>query len=213
MNHEIPLTELVRAGFRVSSRIVGYVIFGVLLNALLLFLFWDKFKAVDGLSGTTALRIGGMLILVASPVLYYMLGARQGTKAAVQGLVHKYKGPLVHMLLSKIFARFPDLFSGATKANQLWAQVKDKFNEVIGENNLFLRMAMKAFASKVRFLGLAEDALDKFGDQSLEPARRLEKMSEWIAERIPDGRFAPTWKPLSLALIVNIALVSAAAML
>ncbi len=213
MNHELPLSELVRAGFRVSSRVAGYIVVGVLFNLLLLFLFWDRFRAMDGLSVTTALRIGGLLIIVASPVLYYLLGARQGTKAAVHGLVRKYKAPLVHMLLSKILARFPELFAGAGKANQTWVGVKEKFGEILGDNSLFLRMALKAFAGKVRFLGLAEDALGKFGDQSLDPARKLEKMSEWIADRIPEDRFEPTWKPLSLAIITNIALVVAAAVL
>ncbi|MBU1410151.1 hypothetical protein KKC22_01420 [Myxococcota bacterium] len=213
MNHELPLSELVRAGFRVSSRVAGYIVVGVLFNLVLLFLFWGRFRAMDGLSVTTALRIGGLFIIVASPVIYYMLGARQGSKAAVHGLVRKYKGPLVHMLLSKILARFPDLFAGTGKANQIWANVRDKFDEVLGDNSLFLRMALRAFAGKVRFLGLAEDALGKFGDQSLEPARKLEKMAEWIAERIPEDRFVPTWKPLSLALITNVALVAAAAVL
>ena len=211
MNHEIPLTELVRAGFRVSSRIAGYVVLGLLVNLGLLFLFWDKFKAVDGFSSTTALRLGGVLIIVASPVLYYLLGARQGTKAAVQGLIRKFKAPLVHMLLSKMLSRFPELFTGAETAKKLWSTVKDRFQEIVGDNSLFLRMALKAFASKARFLGLAEDALDKFGDKNLTSADKLEKMSEWIAGRIPDDRFEPTWKPLILALILNVGLVIATA--
>jgi len=213
MNHELPLTELVRAGFRVSSRIAGYLVFGILLNLLLLFLFFDRFKAMGGMSTTTALRIGGMLVIVASPVLYYLLGARQGSRAAVHGLIAKYKTPLVHLLLTKMLERFPDLFAGAESARRLWGQVKEKFDEVLGDNSLFLRMALRAFASHARFLGLAEDALDKFGDKSLEPAARLEKMSEWIAGRIPDERFAPTWTPLAVALILNVGLVTTAAVL
>ncbi len=213
MNHELPLTELVRAGFRVSSRIAGYLVFGIALNLLLLFLFFGRFKAVDGISFTTALRLAGVLIIVASPVLYYLLGVRQGSRAAVHGLIVKYKAPLVHLLLSKILQRFPELFSGAEAARRLWGQVKEKFDEILGDNSLFLRMALRAFASHARFLGLAEDALDKFGDKSLEPAAKLEKMSEWVAERIPDERFAPSWTPLAVALILNVGLVTASAVL
>ncbi len=219
MKHELPLTELMRAGFRVSSRVAGYLAVGLLLNLGLLFAFFGDLKAFDGFSTTTLLRLGGMLVIVASPVLYCLLGVRQGSRAAVFGLVQKYKAPLIHTLLSKMMARFPELFAGAVGAAgaegaaRLWGQVKEKFDEILGENSIFLRMALRAFVARVRFLRLAEDALGKFAGKETDPAKRLEKMAEWIAERIPDERFAPTWTPLAFALSSNVVLVTALAVL
>jgi len=212
MKHELPLTELVRAGFRVSSRVAGYLVLGLLVNLGLLFAFFGRLKAVDGLSTTTVLRLGGMALIVASPVLYYWLGVRQGSRAAVFGLVRRYKAPLVHTLLSKMMARFPELFAGAEGAGRLWGQVREKFDDILGENQLFLRMALRTFVARVRFLSLAEDALGKFAGQG-SPEARLEKMADWIAERVPDDRFAPSWTPLAFALTLNVVLVTGLAML
>lgn len=219
MKYELPLTELMRAGFRVSSRVAGYLAVGLLLNLGLLWKFFPDLKAFDGFSTTTLLRLAGMLVIVASPVLYYLLGVRQGSRAAVFGLVKKYKAPLVHTLLAKMMARFPELFAcvagaaGAEGAARLWGQVKEKFDQILGANSLFLRMALRTFVSRVRFLSLAEDALGKFAGKEGDPEKRLEKMAEWIAERVPDDRFAPSWTPLAFTLTLNVGLVTALAVL
>ncbi len=131
------------AGIKLTSRLIGYTAFGIVFN-MFLFLYFAN-SAGRHNSGLPWLLL--CLTTLFAPVMYFLLGKKQGVAAAMHFLVEQHGQDLTSFVLGKLTDADPQLLD---TAHQTGAVLHEKLNA------LMHKLSEQSAANKLVFNGLMQ---------------------------------------------------------
>jgi|GEM_PF-1890912 len=147
------------AGVKITSRIVGYTVFGLFLN-LVLFLFFASW-AGRGHSGVPMLLLG--LTSLLAPVLYFLMGKKQGIATALHFLAERHGSDLSQFVVGKLTENYPQLLDKAQTAGNTGAAIHEKITvqlNKMSEQSALNKLIVDTLLQKFDFISVVGRVLE-----------------------------------------------------
>lgn len=204
---------LARAAATVLARIVAYLILGIVLNLILLSVYWSSVANLwSPPAAETAMLLRGagaltLAIVLLSPLAYLILGKKQGISAALYVILDRHRVPVIHYLLTRFFARYPELLDqpGAERP-ALLAKLAD-LREFVGRQSFLIRLVLQNFLSQIDFAAELDRAMTEADQQGLTGNAKLDHVSAAVSRSAPAEAFEPGWQLPALVIGANVGLV------
>lgn len=209
------IKSLAKAGAILFSRILGYLALGLLLNLFILIYYWGSVSALWSSAATLGtspllLRLAGALTLLAalaSPVVYFILGKKQGISAAVFYIVNRQKEPVMHFTLTKFFEKYPELLVDLVASRPA---ILGKLGDVktFAERQPYLvRLVLRSFLSRFDFVTEMDKAITTVEHSGLSGPAKIEMLSTEISRNLTLDTLQPGFGLPTLIVATNIGLV------
>lgn len=195
----------------ISLRMIGYTLFAVVLNVVLLIMQWEL--VFDLFSSSAPLNERWHSILVTSgivlfPVLFFIIGQKQALQNCVSNILESKKQSVVLFLVNRICTKYPELLepSGAIQLNV--KKVSEYFTEVMSGLPSVITKILQFFVEKTGFYDIFVSSMAEYRDkQEQEPIEsRAQLLSQIISNLIPSDTIKPDIKYPLIAFFCNVAL-------
>ncbi|MFZ6769531.1 hypothetical protein ACO0LM_20965 [Undibacterium sp. Di26W] len=93
------------AGVKLSTRIIAYTAFGIVFNLFLLIFF----SSSAGRNSSAVPWVLLLLMALASPIVYFIMGKKQGTATALHYIVDEHGDDLSRFVVGKLADTYPQL--------------------------------------------------------------------------------------------------------
>lgn len=204
MAFQTSVKTLAATAGRLLSRIVGYTLLGIFLNIVLLAMNWDAVAALwsQGLFAAEssdpqpgARLAGGLLLIliVISPIVYFVLGKKQGMSAAIAHIANQHKVPTIQFILAKFFDRYPELLNDLTASRNVIRQKCSNFHTFTQKQSFLVRTILNRFLSMFDFAGELDHAIAAIDDKNLPHAAKVESLSREMGQRLSLDDMQPGW--------------------
>lgn len=144
------LNATAAASVKLTSRMIGYTVFGVFFN-LVLFLYF---------ANTTNKSNGGLpwlllcLITLFAPFMYFLVGKKQGVAAAIHLLVDQHGKELICLVLDKLFDTSPQLLDSAhASGTALHEKLTDLVNR-LSDKSIIHKLIINGLLQKSDFIAV-----------------------------------------------------------
>lgn len=188
----------------VVLRVVGYTLFGVILNSFLLASQWEIIfnSGTPILQDTKACFI--LLGVVVFPVIFFLVGQKQGIQNSLSKLLKDKKYDVTLFLVSKLQEKHPESFEREGKVQMTALKAFEYLTEIMRDLPSFVVKTLRYFVEKANFTGLFVKALKD--DEDDKSDTKAERISLAISNMIPADVISPDIKIPLIVLVLNSAL-------
>lgn len=147
------------AGVKITSRLIGYTVFGLFFN-LVLFLFFANWAGRHN-SGLPWLML--CLTTLLAPILYFLMGKKQGVAAALHFLVEQHGSDLSQFVVGKLADNYPQLLDNAHAAGNTSAAIHEKIKALLNklsEQSPVNKLVFTALLQKFDFISVISRVLE-----------------------------------------------------
>jgi hypothetical protein len=195
----------------VFLRTIGYTVFSIALNLILLVSQWEKVVNVLSPSLSTTEKFQSLAIIigvVGFPVLFFILGKKQAIQNSLAKLLKAKKYDIVCFLVERIYAKNPNLFDLSGKVPTSAGYVTKQLTEIFRDLPSAVVRVLRYFVEKTGFYELFAQSVEEYQKRSTESidGTPVDSVSEILSNMIPGDVIKSDIKYPLIALVANICL-------
>lgn len=223
------LKTMAKVGGAVMMQMVIFTGVGILLNVVLAAFLWPEYVSLVPSGSSPGARAGGPLViliailyilpplglalffLILMPVLFFLVGKKQGVKAGISKLVHEKGDAVVYFIVSKFtdkMASHPEWKESINK-NGIVQTVRKFFPPFIKTLQglpWILKRPLKLVFEGVDFAGAVEASYRSRPDLPINSPETNQQITSTIADKLKQKFQAPQGRLLLLMVAINIVL-------
>lgn len=199
---------------RYFVRLFFYVLLGVAVNLALLWMRRDRFATVPDLSRfdvSMSEPLFMVLMLLSFPMIYLVLGHRQGMAAAGYFAARTYRVTVMEFLLRQVFRTNPEWLDDLRKSGDEVKARMGNLGRLVHRSGFVQRLAFQQLAMRFsKLTGAAgmiatiDEAIDRTEKWGGTPEIKLVKLSESLGETIHVRGLKPTLKMPVIVVFLNV---------
>ncbi|MBC3921030.1 hypothetical protein H8L32_26440 [Undibacterium sp. CY18W] len=176
------------AGVKLSTRIIAYTAFGIVFNLFLLIFF----SSSAGRNSSAVPWVLLLLMALASPVVYFIMGKKQGTATALHFIMDEHGDDLSRFVVGKLADTYPQLLD-STQAKG--GAIHEKLSAVItsiSQQSTINKAIFDKLLEKFDFISIVTRVMEK---TSTEGATTQDEKVDRIASALKSEINVGTLKP------------------
>ncbi len=190
-------------------RIIGYTLIGILINVVLLTVQWDVissiFTSTSDKDNNLIISYLSLISVILFPVLFFIVGQKQGVMKALSNLISKKRTPVISWLLNQFHKKYPKILEAKNESNEKIIATVNNVAGYVDNVPILLTPVLNSFASIIdlgaKYIVVAKTA--KCGDLSSE--EKIEDIAKVISDMIPEDLLSPGLKLPLILLTFNLA--------
>ncbi len=190
----------------VFLKIAAYMIFGILLNLVLLAVQWEWIVSLFTESSPLEDKaIGSIILTVAalSPVAYFFLGQKQAIQNLLSNILKHKKYDVIYWLVNRLHQYKPDLFLPKGMAQLTSIKVVQYTIEALTDLPGMILKIMTPLINKINFSDKFVSAINEVEIKQNSTTDNVEKVAIFISNMVPEDIIEPDIKFPLILIIVN----------
>ena len=192
-------------------RTIGYTLFAVVLNLILLVVQWDLVFDIFSSTASLSERWDSIFVtlgIVLFPVLFFILGQKQALQNCMSNILETKKHDVVLFLINRLCEKHPEMLEPSGSIQLTVKKVSEYFSEAMRGLPSVITKILQFFVAKTGFYDIFVSSVTEYKEkQTTDPFKnRAEVLSQIIANLIPSDIIKPDIKLPLIALVCNAAL-------
>jgi hypothetical protein len=195
----------------VLTRIIGYVILGIIINIIIVYSQWDIIsnifaedqRAVDSI-WKSYLVLTGCLIM---PVFYYVVGQKQGLMASLSFIIRKQKINVLTYIFTNFCTKHPDVLESKSEISQSTIEKFNKVSNFLDKLPFIVQWILNSLISKLSLASNFASVIASGNNESTDNEKNISRICSIVSESIPEDILAPSFKIPMCLVGANILLV------
>lgn len=191
----------------VLLRILGYTMLGVLINILLIVINWETvWQAISNMPEFSTEFTRGYFFLASAvifPVLFFLLGQKQGMQKALSIMLDEKKDDLIRWLFEKLYEKKPEIFESNDHSNERMVAI---VNDVAGYIDKIPKIVVSVIVNFVSVIDLGGKLVSIVKTAKYEKLSGQEKVcsiADEVSRLIPKDLLQPSIKLPFVLLSIN----------
>lgn len=168
------------------SRIIGYTVLGLFVTLAMAITKWDVITGNVG-HWRSYVLVGACIAL---PVLYFLVGQKQGYSGAVVYLISKKKDEVIKYIVKRMFDKYPGLVI-SDAADGFGMRNMDLLGGIFDGLPWLSRRVLSSFSSVVGVVDHVTSFAAKVRQSNVGVNEKMEEVSRLVSRQIDEEKYAP----------------------
>jgi hypothetical protein len=195
----------------VLIRIIGYVILGIIVNICIANLQWNIISRVFVEDHNNIENIWKSYLLIAGclmmPVLYYIVGQKQGLMASLSFIIKKQKLNVLTYLFTNFCKKHPDILTSKNEISPITLEKLNKVSNFIEKLPFIVQWVLNSLISKLSLASKFASVIALRKTESMDDDQKISSICNAVSELIPEDILSPSLKFPMYLLGINILLL------